>query len=138
MFCSPIPKSESSPHHLMSACPYHSMTSLTPLPTLQQSYQDANPLVCPGLFFSSAIAENARLEPPPVKTGSTAMFFTPTDSFRFFPTGTPQQQSQPSYLSWFRIRHRFFPGHPYGDISPMIFTDSSFTGLEMRSKKALK
>lgn len=76
--------------------------------------------------------------PPPVKTGSTAMFFTPTDSFRFFPTGTPQQQSQPSYLSWFRIRHRFFPGHPYGDISPMIFTDSSFTGLEMRSKKALK
>lgn len=83
MFCSPIPKSESSPHHLMSACPYHCMTPLTSLSTLQQSYQDANSLVCPGLFFSSAIAENARLEPPRLRQeSSTAMFFTPTDSFQ--------------------------------------------------------
>jgi len=113
------------------------MTSLTSLSTLQQSYQDANPLVCPGLFFSSAIAENARLEPPRLRQeSSTAMFFTPTNLSNGHTTATESA----FLLVVVQNSTSLLPGScwPYGDISPMIFTDSSFTGLEMRSKKALR
>ena len=99
------------------------------------------PTSLPRTFLQLSNCRECTTGAPPVKTGiiNSDVFH----SNRFFPilsNGHTTATESAFLLVVVQNSTSLLPGScwPYSDISPMIFTDSSFTGLEMRSKKALK